>query len=437
MANAKHLKILRRGVDEWNEWRDSETWKQLKKQKKDCWDHDARKVAIVPKLAKAVFRKMNLQNINLQVADLQRAYFWGADLSGANLEEANLKDANLWGVNLKNADLQRANLNGVNLEGSNLSSADFSGATLEAANLRRTVFRQAVLNWVNFSGANLRFADLRGTEIHNANFEKSFLLGAEFKYAHVYYSSLKGTELNNADLTGAIFQESDFMGASLEEARLGNTIFSDVNLIQAKGLEFVEHTGPSVLDYRTLKRSGSLPDVFLRGCGLPDTLIQYIPSLLNASAIQFYSCFISHSSKDQGFADRLFNDLQGKGIRCWYAPEEMKGGEKVYEQIDAAIRVHDKLLLVLSENSMNSEWVKTELRRCMKAERKEQKRKLFPIGLVDYQAIIDWECFDADYGKDLAVEVREYFIPDFSSWKNHDSYQKALSRLLRDLKDEE
>lgn len=36
----------------------------------------------------------------------------------------------------------------------------------------------------------------------------------------------------------------------------------------------------------------------------------------------------------------------------------------------------------------------------------------------------------------LGREIREYFIPDFSKWKDHDSYQKAFERLLRDLKDE-
>ena len=46
----------------------------------------------------------------------------------------------------------------------------------------------------------------------------------------------------------------------------------------------------------------------------------------------------------------------------------------------------------------------------------------------------DWECFDSDTGKDSAREVHEYFIPDFSQWKDDNSYQKAFERLLRDLK---
>ena len=58
---------------------------------------------------------------------------------------------------------------------------------------------------------------------------------------------------------------------------------------------------------------------------------------------------------------------------------------------------------------------------------------LFPISLVSFNQIQDWECFDADTGKDSAREIREYFIPDFSHWKDHDSYQEAFQRLLRDL----
>jgi len=54
--------------------------------------------------------------------------------------------------------------------------------------------------------------------------------------------------------------------------------------------------------------------------------------------------------------------------------------------------------------------------------------------LVDMETMRDWECFDADSGKDLAVELREYFIPDFSQWKDHDSFEAAFTLLLRDLR---
>ncbi len=83
---------------------------------------------------------------------------------------------------------------------------------------------------------------------------------------------------------------------------------------------------------------------------------------------------------------------------------------------------------------MDSEWVKTEISKARKREIREQRRVLFPIRLVDFDTLRDWECFDADTGKDSAKEIREYFIPDFSNWKDPDSYRVAFDRMLRDLK---
>ena len=90
--------------------------------------------------------------------------------------------------------------------------------------------------------------------------------------------------------------------------------------------------------------------------------------------------------------------------------------------------------MALSQLRLQSEWVMTELRKARKAERQTGKRKLFPVRLTDFATLRDWECFDADSGKDLAVELREYFIPDFSHWKEHDQFETAFARLLNDLR---
>jgi hypothetical protein len=137
--------------------------------------------------------------------------------------------------------------------------------------------------------------------------------------------------------------------------------------------------------------------------------------------------FISYSTKDQAFADRLYADLQNKGVRCWFAPHDVQGGRKLHEQIDEAIRLHDKLLLILSPHSMESEWVKTEIAKARKREVRDQRRVLFPIRLAPFATLRDWECFDADTGKDSAREIREYFIPDFSTVKTTTPTRK-LSR---------
>src|ERR1700687_3129063 len=77
-------------------------------------------------------------------------------------------------------------------------------------------------------------------------------------------------------------------------------------------------------------RKRPLPIPFLRGVGLPDRLIDYLPSLFD-QAIQHYSCFISYSTKDQDFADRLHADLQNKGVRCWFAPHDLPIGRKSFK----------------------------------------------------------------------------------------------------------
>ena len=285
---------------------------------------------------------------------------------------------------------------------------------------RRTCGR-ADLRGANLSGANLRMANLSGANLSGG--ATSSRRGPQRGEPHARRTSV------GANLSGADLSEADFTGARVRE-----THFADVDLSAAKGLETVDHDGPSTIGIDTIYKShGKIPEVFLRGCGVPDEFIAYIGSMVGRP-IEFYSCFISYSTKDQEFAERLHADLQAKGVRCWFAPEEMKAGRKLHEQIDEAIRLHDKLLLILSEHSMSSNWVKTEIANAREREKREGKQLLFPITLVPFEAIKQWKLFDADIGIDSAREIREYFIPDFSNWKDHDSYQTAFQRLVKDLK---
>jgi hypothetical protein len=85
--------------------------------------------------------------------------------------------------------------------------------------------------------------------------------------------------------------------------------------------------------------------------------------------------------------------------------------------------LHDRLLLILSPNSIASNCVETEISKARKREERERRRMLFPVRLVEFGVLREWECFDSDRGEDSAREIGEYYIPDFSNWKDHDSYQ--------------
>jgi hypothetical protein len=137
---------------------------------------------------------------------------------------------------------------------------------------------------------------------------------------------------------------------------------------------------------------------------------------------------LSYSSKDEEFAKRLYADLQDNGVRCWFAPEDLKIGEKFRVRIDESIRLHDKLLLVLSENSVASSWVENEVEMALEKEQEQGKVVLFPVRLDD--AVMEIKT-----GWPANVRLTRH-IGNFTDWKNHDSYRKGFDRLMRDLKAE-
>lgn len=299
-------------------------------------------------------------------------------------------------TNLNDADLRNASFSNANLSNANLSGANLSGANLRNANLRLAQFSNA-----NLSGANLSGADLLSADLYCVNF-------------------------SGADLGDAVLANSNLSGANFSSTIFGGTVLANLNLSNAQGLETCGHYGPSIIEHRTLAKSGQLPLSFLRNVGLPDTYIDYIPSLFN-QPLQFYSCFISYSSKDQEFAERLYSDLQNKGVRCWYAPEDLPIGAKIRVGIDEAIRRYDKLLLILSENSVNSQWVEQEVETALEKERDRNNQVvLFPVRLDN--AVMD----SGDGWTRLIKNTRN--IGDFCQWKDHDAYQRSFERLVRDLK---
>ena len=71
-----------------------------------------------------------------------------------------------------------------------------------------------------------------------------------------------------------------------------------------------------------------------------------------------------------------------------------------------------------------------------KRELKEGKRILFPVRLVPFEVLRDWECFDADTGKDSAREIRDYFIPDFATGRTATLTKSPYNGWVADLKAE-
>ena len=105
---------------------------------------------------------------------------------------------------------------------------------------------------------------------------------------------------------------------------------------------------------------GKIPDIFLRGAGIPNVFLEYATSLV-AIPFEFYSCFISYSHVDKSFARRVHDTLQGRGIRCWLDEKQLFPGDHIHREIDEAVRLWDKVLLCCSEKSLTSWWVDKEV----------------------------------------------------------------------------
>jgi uncharacterized protein YjbI with pentapeptide repeats len=237
MADEKHLKILKLGVKDFNNWRN---------------DNPDRK----PDLIKANLSGMNLSGANFSGADLSGADLSGADLSEANLSMATLIKANLFRVNLGSAnlseaklkdaylcqaDLSAANLSEANLSYTDLTETDFTEADLRGAilrgadltlarldnevNLRNADLRDAYLGAASLYGADLSGVDFRGAEINGANFgeailEGANLRGADFSKANLFGANLRGADLYKTNLELANLVETNLKGTNISNSRI-------------------------------------------------------------------------------------------------------------------------------------------------------------------------------------------------------------------------
>lgn len=299
---------------------------------------------------------------------------------------------------------------------------------LRNANLRRANFQNAILNGADLSGADLEWADFRWADLIRAKLSKAVLNRADFHKA----------DLKNSILEEAILLDTNFEDANLQRASFANAIFSQTRLINTdlrgtKGLDSTIHIGPSVIETETLLKAGFLPAAFLRGCGLSDGAIKAAyaedADSINEELIkggEFYSCFISYSSNDSAFVVQLHKDLQTNGVRCWFDKKDMKIGDKILDTIATEIRKHEKLLLVLSKHSVESDWVEDEVHTAFEEERDRKEPIVFPIRLDDTAMKSQ---------KAWAGKIRSNrHIGDFTQWKNKKGYQTAIKKLLRDLK---
>jgi uncharacterized protein YjbI with pentapeptide repeats len=323
-------------------------------------------------------------------------------------------------IDLSQSDLMDVDLNKVNLSNCNLYDTDFSGAKLKNVNFRGANLVRANLSVANLSRANLDDTNLTESNLSNAN--------------------LKEASLRLAYIIEANLQKANFTGVTVVR-----TAFASVDLSEVIGLDEVRHESQSPISTNTIQLSkGKIPESFLRGCGLPDWEIEsaklYTPNLSNeeinkiiyriydlraTQSIQISPLFISYSHRDNTFVDKLEKSLISKGVRFWRDSHDMTAG-KIETQIDRAIHQNPIVLLILSKNSMNSDWVQHEVRKARELEKELGRDALCPIALDD-----GWK--SSRWPQRVMEQVMEYNILDFSKWEDESTFQAKFVKLLSGL----
>lgn len=103
------------------------------------------------------------------------------------------------------------------------------------------------------------------------------------------------------------------------------------------------------------------------------TILYKLYALCAHQAVQINPLFISYSHTDNSFIDEMEKYLNEKGIRFWRDIHHATAG-RLETQVDRAIHLNLTVLLVLSENSVQSDWVQHETRMARKLERDEARR---------------------------------------------------------------
>ena len=312
--------------------------------------------------------------------------FIDEDLRG----EAQPWNGDLHAQKLFDLDYKRQHRHRV-LDGINLDNCRFDGSNFQEVSLRNCSFNYSVLINVNFGKSDLT----------NVNFKNAFLNGANF--------------------TDAILDRANF-----KNAELGRTLFLNTNLSDVKGLDETKNVTGSEISFSTLTKSSfQVSEKFMRNAGVSLGLIEDLRRGKRI-ATKYSTCFLSYSSRNKEFAQKIYYSLLEAGVRVYWDASNLLAGEYLDVQLINAIKENDRTITIFSEYSCESRWVLKEVQAAM-----HYKPKGFiPVRICTVERIKNF--IEKNEIKPDILEL--YPILNFTNWEDEEVFEVMKDKLLLSLR---
>jgi hypothetical protein len=98
---------------------------------------------------------------------------------------------------------------------------------------------------------------------------------------------------------------------------------------------------------------------------------------------KLYDVFLSYSSRDEDLVKRIDSRLRAQGLRVWFAPSSIRGGDQFPQEIEEGLRKSQTVVVVISPSSVKSFWVRREWEIRLVQMSQDRTRKLIPLWLLD------------------------------------------------------
>lgn len=91
--------------------------------------------------------------------------------------------------------------------------------------------------------------------------------------------------------------------------------------------------------------------------------------------------FISHASADDAFVKQLREQLEAQGLKVWVDSRNLRGGDQLRPEIEAAIRAARHVVVVISPETINSDWVFAEIKLAEQVAKGRADFRIIPLML--------------------------------------------------------